>query len=350
MKHIDSIIVGQGIAGTSIAFRMEEEGKSYIVIDEGESHSASKVSSGIINPITGRRYVKSWMFDDLLPEALDFYNHLEAILKIKIIEPKTVLRALTNVLEENLWYSQSAKPDYKKYFGSGIQSEQYLNHFRNDLVLGEVKNSYRVNMSELMGKARQYFKKDKRLIQKKVSLDDFRINGKITFQNYISEQIIFAEGWKVINNPMFSELPFEPTKAEILICEFDNYGIEEIVKNKKFIVPLDSGKFWIGSTNELLPKDNKPNPFKKQELINFLDTYLNRTYNIIDHWTAIRPATKHRKPYIGVHPNHQNVYLFNGLGTKGASLAPYYSKQLVNHILNRSKIDDQVNISRFYNS
>ncbi|MBK6730532.1 MAG: FAD-binding oxidoreductase [Bacteroidetes bacterium] len=43
---------------------------------------------------------------------------------------------------------------------------------------------------------------------------------------------------------------------------------------------------------------------------------------------------KNRTPVIGRHPEHNNVFLLNGLGTKGFSLAPYYAPLLIAHILN----------------
>jgi len=349
MIEIDIIIVGQGIAGTSLAFRLIDAGKKVLVIDEGLDMTTSKVSSGIMNPITGRRYVKSWLFDELLPEAIKFYSFMGSKLNETFIQPKTMLRGLNNILEENLWYSQSAKPDYKKYFGNGIHNGPYLDHFKNDVVFGSVKNSYYVNMPLLMDKSRAYLLSQNSLVTHKLKPSELSLGKRISFRNYSSESIVFAEGWKVIQNPLFESLPFDPLKGEILIIEIENYSIPEIVKNNKFILPIADNKYWVGSTNELKCKDDLPNLRKKEELITFLDETLNRSYRILDHWTGIRPATKYRRPFIGVHPNHTNVFLFNGLGTKGVSLAPFFSRKLMNQILKGEAMDESVDISRFYN-
>ena len=108
-KEVDFIIVGQGLAGTSMAMRLLEEGKSLVIIDEGKEQSASLISSGIINPITGRRYVKSWKFDDLLPSALEFYKKLEQRWNAKIIKPIQLLRALSSALKKNQRYCSSRR-------------------------------------------------------------------------------------------------------------------------------------------------------------------------------------------------------------------------------------------------
>ena len=54
-KIFDYIIVGQGIAGTNLAFQLIDSGKSIMVIDQVNLNSSSRVATGIINPVTGRK-------------------------------------------------------------------------------------------------------------------------------------------------------------------------------------------------------------------------------------------------------------------------------------------------------
>ncbi len=67
----------------------------------------------------------------------------------------------------------------------------------------------------------------------------------------------------------------------------------------------------------------------------------------MDHWAAIRPATLERRPFIGFHPRHPQIAIFNGMGTKGCSLAPYFAKQLVDHLTNKNELSPEVNVDRF---
>ena len=60
---IDYIIVGQGICGTLMSYYLQKEGKNIMVVDEAKPNTASLVASGIINPITGRGMVKTWMIN-----------------------------------------------------------------------------------------------------------------------------------------------------------------------------------------------------------------------------------------------------------------------------------------------
>ena len=42
------------------------------------------------------------------------------------------------------------------------------------------------------------------------------------------------------------------------------------------------------------------------------------------------------------HPDHENVGIFNGLGTKGVTLAPHFARHIADYLLNKSVIDKEV--------
>jgi len=54
-----------------------------------------------------------------------------------------------------------------------------------------------------------------------------------------------------------------------------------------------------------------------------------------------------RRPFVGFHPLYPSVGILNGMGTKGCSLAPYFSQQLVNHISSQLPIHPEADIKRF---
>ncbi|HYD83061.1 MAG TPA: hypothetical protein VEA63_03390, partial [Opitutus sp.] len=71
------LIVGQGLAGTLLAWELERAGLTFEIADEGHGRAASRVAAGIINPITGQRLVKSWRVDALLPVARATFRAIE---------------------------------------------------------------------------------------------------------------------------------------------------------------------------------------------------------------------------------------------------------------------------------
>ncbi|HRE82554.1 MAG TPA: hypothetical protein PLN52_16030, partial [Opitutaceae bacterium] len=86
------LIVGQGIAGTLLAWAFEHAGIDFEIADAGHAEAASRVAAGIVNPITGQRFVKSWRVDELLPLARAVYRELEAELGIPLVREMRVWR------------------------------------------------------------------------------------------------------------------------------------------------------------------------------------------------------------------------------------------------------------------
>ena len=78
-----------------------------------------------------------------------------------------------------------------------------------------------------------------------------------------------------------------------------------------------------------------------------LNEWLKLPYKVLDHQASVRPATIERRPFVGLHPNHKQVGILNGMGTKGCSLAPYFAKQLVDHLLYDKEISAEADIHRF---
>lgn len=73
-QKYDYILVGQGIAGTALAWHLIQAGKRVLVVNDSTRPSASLVAAGIYNPLTGRKLVKTWMADTIFPYAINFYS------------------------------------------------------------------------------------------------------------------------------------------------------------------------------------------------------------------------------------------------------------------------------------
>ena len=91
MIKTEFIIVGQGISGTFLSWYLHKAGRPFIVIDHFDPSSSSQVAAGIINPVTGRRIVKTWMIDTLLPFTENAYRELSVQLGISTISRKKMI-------------------------------------------------------------------------------------------------------------------------------------------------------------------------------------------------------------------------------------------------------------------
>ena len=124
-EKIDVIVVGQGLAGTLLTYFLWKKGKSVVVIDPAHRDASSAIAAGIINPITGYRFVKSWLLDEILPVAESTYHELADLLGQSFYQPRDILRILFSAGEENDWLARTAQDGWRKY----VEEEADWGHF-----------------------------------------------------------------------------------------------------------------------------------------------------------------------------------------------------------------------------
>ena len=81
----------------------------------------------------------------------------------------------------------------------------------------------------------------------------------------------------------------------------------------------------VGSTFDNQDLTSKVTENARARLIEKLDKLIKFPYRVKGQQAGIRPATLDRRPFIGLHPEFEPLVVFNGLGTKGVSLAPLLS-------------------------
>jgi glycine oxidase len=144
----------------------------------------------------------------------------------------------------------------------------------------------------------------------------------VQYKDIEAKHIIFAEGFGMHSNPYFNHLPLDGTKGELFIIKAPALDLDVIVNTSVFILPLGNDLFKVGATYNWVDKTSTPTEEGKQELIDRIKEILTCDFEIIQHLAGVRPTVKDRKPLIGRHSMHSQLYLLNGLGTRGVLLGP----------------------------
>lgn len=347
-RKIDYLIVGQGIAGTILSYKLIKKGYLVKVIDDGHRTASSTKAAGIINPITGRSYVKSWMIDDLIPEAKKTYKSLEDELDGKYYHDHTIVRVLGSIFEENKWSSRLLDDAYSKHILEDYDTS-ILNEYYKDVNSCAIIKGGRVNLRSLLSDYRKWLIEQEALIENSFKPKHLRVQPRTMYYDDVEVgKIVFAEGVQSIDNQYFPDLPFQPNKGQVLIVDMPNYKIKDIVKHGIFICPIEGNRYWVGSGYEREFEDDRPTKEGRNKLKEQLSHILKSTdYKIVEHISGIRPSVKGRKPLLGRSNIHTPMYLFGGLGTKGSSLAPYWAEHLIQYMEGKTDIHPEVDFNRF---
>ncbi|MEL6357574.1 MAG: FAD-dependent oxidoreductase [Bacteroidota bacterium] len=344
----DFIVVGQGLAGTLIGYRLEKAGKSVFYLDHPAQTAASHVAAGIVNPITGRRFVKSWQIDALLPEARTLYAALEQDLGSQFWYDLPLVRTLFNQGDQNYWDVRTGEPGYTQYMAEHPELGEFLQFTRPAFAYGEVKQTARVAVDHLVDAYRKQLKEKGRFQATVFNYEQLVFTESLlTYQGINAHEIIFCEGWHGKANPWFNYLPFRGAKGEVLRVQLPHPIATRMLKHQVFLVPQTDRTYWVGATTENHFVDDQPTSFNAQVLEDRLKNVLKIPYEILRHQAAVRPTVKDRRPFLGRHPRAPRVVIFNGLGGKGASLAPLCSRWLVEHLLYQRPLPNEVDIKRF---
>ncbi len=348
---MEVLVVGQGLAGTLICHFLEKAGISFRVIDQGHQCSSSLIAAGIMNPVTGRRFVKSWLYDDLLHSAIPVYRDLEKLLCETIVHRRNILRVLPDHCGLNDWQGKSSLPEYKPY----VVENPSLNEFREIVDLRghwtEVTGSYQVDLPLLITSFRERLTK-KALLHEE-SFNHQSLIGSEKGWRYgplLFEKVIFCEGALISKNPFITSSFLTASKGQILELEIKDFFPTRMIKRNCFLTGLGNGNFWFGSFNSWHFSDHKPSEKGKRYLYEQAKKMLRVPFRISAHRAAIRPTIVDRRPVMGEIQDHKNLYVFNGLGTKGASLGPYWADHFVQWLAGGSNLHTQVDILRFGSS
>lgn len=339
---VDYLIIGQGIAGTILASDLLSKGRSVKIIDHYNAVSSSHISAGVINPVTGRRLVKSWFVDELLPEAKKRYQQLSDELDFECFTEMPIHRIATNQRDLNDWL---AKVDnvFIKPLAKEDQDEIGSTSTGVSIHGGGI-----VAMGKLITALRTKWRKAGQLEEGVFNINSLKIHpDSISSGKVNAKRIIFCEGYQAAKNPLFEHLPFVLTKGELLTIKHSELPEDRIIISGHSIIPQGNGIFKVGATYDWDDISETTTDKAAHKILKTLEPILGSSYNVLDHHAGIRPTVKDRRPLVGHHPKYSNVWILNGMGSKGALLVPWLSRHLLRHIELSEPLRNDVNIQRF---
>lgn len=332
MREVDTIIIGQGIAGTTLAWQLRWKRQRVVIIDRDADSTASDVAAGLISPITGRRQAVSWRFEQLWPIAQRFYHRAEQQTRTSFFHCQPMLKTLA--VGDPALHSPFARRRLRldPPFASNVEAIELAPAARLDV------RAYLLASREVFREDDCYLASD---IDVRADLEFDGTNACIPRLGLCARMLVFCQGIDANENEWFPDIQFEPTKGEILTVAHSDLRCKHIIHDQVWLAPHGEGKWMVGATYERHFENAAPTHSGRNELLQKLSRFLPQQPKIIEHRAAIRPTVRGRLPVIGRHPSKPMAF-FNGLGSKGALRAPFVAGQLADFLVEGKHVANQL--------
>lgn len=342
----DTLVVGFGIAGLSVAKQLENESKSFDIIAD-ESQQSSRVAGGVLNPVALKRYNLAWNAEHLMLEAIAFYSQFNSKPGETYFEALPVYKLFSSNEDQNNWIVASDQPQLEPFLNPKIL--KVTSSVQSDFKAGQVLQSHLLHLKALLSKEKMRYAESSQFISESFKYDSIKFsNEKIIYTDKEYRSVVFCEGFGVVNNPFFKWLPIYGNKGEYLIFKSTDLKARDcILKAKNFIIPLGDDFYKYGATYSRKQLDDRPTKEARSELKAKLSEMIDCDFEIVDQVAGVRPTLRDRKPILGSHPDYKNLYILNGFGSRGVMAAPSLSKKLIDLMFKGEQPEKEINLERF---
>lgn len=346
--EIDLLIIGQGLAGSAIAMRAISRGYKILVLDEPSENRSSLIAAGLFNPITGKKNVKTWLADEIFPSLHEYYREVERLTKRTFFHSMPVYKPFLSLQEQNEWMGKSVEASYRDYI-AGLCSGHNFGGKVNDPFGGiTLKQSGYLDTRGYLESVREFLRARSAFQAERFDSDKLAVDkDSVRYENILAKKVIFCQGVQNATNPWFKMFPVNSLKGEFLTVQCA-WQKDVILNRGVYLVPGSSPVDWrSGSTYNWNDHSPEITTWARRELTKKLGDLIRMPYTITGQQWGVRPTSPDRKPIIGAHPQNRSLIIFNGFGTKGVSLAPYFSGVLIRWMEKKGTINKEADVTRF---
>ena len=355
----DVVIVGGGVIGLSIAYRLVCEAVSVTVLDRGGvGREASWAGAGMIPANTERlttnptAELRSWSAV-LYPEwskALmaetgidNGYRRTGGVDVAFTAEEEQDLRSMAGRWKsEGIVYERLAPSDFARV-EPALSHDLRVAYFLPDRA--QVRNPRHLRALAVAATKRGATLRHGVEVQGFETFDH-RITGVLTGEGLVPcEQVVVSAGaWTgALLGRLGISAPTPPLRGQIVLLKSDRPLLRRIVEHGgNYLVPREDGHVLIGSTEEDVGFDTRTTAIGVRGLIDeaFRLCPALAAAEVDKSWAGLRPGSIDTRPYIGPLPGFTNAFVAAGHKRAGIQLSPATAEVVADLVLGRrTRID-----------
>lgn len=339
---VDFLIVGQGIAGSTLALALLKRKKSVLVVDRQDKGSSTRVAAGLITPLTGAGMNPAWQQEKCLTFAKGFYHQLEKESGRKFFHPQPVIRLFSSEKQAHKWQQKKTEHGVWAYdldsspvdTGHGAIEMPDGAWLDTKVFLREVKNKLRSLQSF---REASFSEADVEFNENGLQWDDVTANKILLCQGAYG---LGEDGW-------FGGISHRSAKGEVLTVWLDGLDEEKRYHGNGWLAPRGGGVWKAGANYDWDNLDSTPTDEGKDEILEKIKSWMPLNIEVIGHEAAVRPIIRSSQPLIGHHPTLPEVGFFNGLGSKGTLMAPAVADHFAAHLCGECELNDELSLQSF---
>jgi len=324
----DAIIVGQGLAGSSLAWQLHLRGFTLCVIDPAEEVTSSRVAAGLITPITGKRFVQAAEFTEHWSAANTFYRTVEQIVDAQFFTEQGIVRLFKDDADREYFLTRK----YDRY-----RETVELQYDEEGTATGIRMLGARLDSRAFLAATRSFFDARGDLQERRISgVEEFEPTAeRVRYANgsIEAQAVIWCTGFEQQHSEPFPEVPDSPCRGDILRVRIPEFVSQDVQNCGVWLAPEPDGTFLAGSTYDWTDLTNTPRSSGRSRILSQLGKFIRQPIEVVDHQAAVRPAMKNARPVWYQHAEQPRYAVLNGLGARGALWAPLQADQLIDHLL-----------------
>ncbi len=341
---IDTLIVGQGLAGTLLAWELEQAGQRVAVIDaQTRWGGASRAAGGLMNPLTGPRLAAPPDLASRCETARAHYEHLAAQLGQPLVEPMPIRRLCRDIAEQKR--ACDMRHPWLGVWRADIQSDPFHAPFGSL----DIHQGWRLDLAALLAGSAAHWAMPDQAATAGFDWTAISLPGQgVRWQGHAVNCVVFCEGAAITKNPHWHSLPLHADGGESLSLHLP-IDLPGAISAGFTLLPLGQQRYWLGATHHPGRVVSGPTDAGREALLNALAARLRMPLpiEVLGHCAGTRMAPPDREPVLGRHPRWPWLAIFNGLGSRGILRAPESAEKLARHLASGAPLPEDRDVMRY---
>ena len=342
------LILGQGLAGSMMAWNLHQKGHSFTVVDDGAVDGASRVAAGLLSPLYGKYLSRSWQQEDALPSAFHAYRKIESFLGIHCCYAMPIHRLLTGDRAWQVYHKKASKPDFAQY----IDGRPYRLHAKHGVAANaegiDIVGGGFVDAARLIQAMRDWLREHGALIEDRIAPEEVtQQNGNIIWNGMAFDALVLAGGWQLRDWPGMARIPLKPVQGVLVEASIPKLHVDFILKEKHYLLPLGGHRYLLGATYKPNETNTQQTEAAASVLQQFAEWMAGSRVEVLSVRAGVRPATQDHLPLLGPIPGNPQVMVISGFGSRGILYAPYCAELLTDYLVHKKDLPESTSLNRF---